>query len=123
MGTSHGASTNTTVTLLPFSSENTSQDINQMIVSGFSPPRPSTEVLSSARGINSSLPPPPQEVSLFTLPGTPVVSSTFERGKAVKKKRANPPPLTRVRETMPPSRRGHLPPLWHQPPRVVLQGP
>ena len=91
MDISHGASTNTTVTSLPFSSQNTSQDINQMDVSGFSPPQPLMGSVPAVLGINSSLPPPPQEVSLFTLPGTPVDSSTLQRGKAMKKKRAKPP--------------------------------
>ncbi len=55
-----------------------------MDVSGFSPPQ------SSVTGANTSLPPPPQEVSLFTLPSTPVDSSTLNRGKIVKKERAKP---------------------------------
>ena len=55
-----------------------------MDVSGFSPPQP------SILGANASLPPPPHEVSLFTLPGTPVDSSTLNRGKIIKKKRAKP---------------------------------
>ncbi len=55
-----------------------------MDVSGFSPPQP------SILGANASLPPPPHEVSLFTLPGTPVDSSTLNRGKIIEKKRAKP---------------------------------